>query len=113
MHSVLKRYMRQCLWSGAGAAAPSTHPHPASALLVGGRGCGQQPGPLPSHVPLLALYASFLPAADRRAVLSEYFEGACVGCVWGWWGLGVGCVGGWWVGGVGMGGVKYIYNYSI
>ena len=96
VHSVLKRYMRQCLWgAGAAAAGPSSHPHPhasASALVKGRRAQQQGQQPLPSHVPLLALYASFLPAADRRAVLSEYFEGACVCgrglCVWGglgWW----------------------------
>lgn len=56
--------MRCCLWEGGGEQQPS-----------------------PEHVPLLALYASFLPGPDRRRVFSEYMECAWV-FVWlvGWGG---------------------------
>lgn len=63
--AVLQRYMRKCLWSG-----------------TEGEGL-QQSYSSAEHVPLLALYASFLPGAkERRRVFAEYMEGAS--CNGGW-----------------------------
>lgn len=71
--AVLKHYMRRCLWKGEQEGEERMEGLPS-----------------PSHVPLLALYASFLPARDRRRLFSEYMEGALLAvCVVGVGGVGV------------------------